>query len=75
MLYVVVVVAAADGRYYVPIPRTVYPSKTGNGPREYGEPEYHFSRRQLDFARVLNSFQFGYDFDELLERMDFVVDD
>ncbi|WP_079620328.1 hypothetical protein [Mycobacteroides abscessus] len=72
-LYVV-----ADGaRYYVPIPRTTYPNKTGHGftADEVGAPEHHYTNWDIGLARVVNSF--GHppgSFDELLSRMEYVLD-
>ncbi|MCV7285346.1 hypothetical protein H7J87_08395 [Mycolicibacterium wolinskyi] len=66
--------AVADGgRYYVPIPRTVYPNRVSV--RERGEPEHHYTRWQLGFASLLNSFEHAEPIEDLLAEVDYVVDD
>lgn len=68
-------VVADGGRYYVPIPRTEYPNKTGFTPTEYGAPEHHYTRWDLGFARVLHSFEHAGPFEELLARLNYILDD
>lgn len=68
-------VVADGGRYYVPIPRTEYPDKTGYTAEKLGEPVHHYTRWDIGFARIVHSFEHGHPFDELLSRMNYVLDD
>jgi hypothetical protein len=67
-------VVADGGRYYVPIPRRTFPNKNGIGD-DLGEPEFHYTRWDLGLARIVNSFELGESFDELLPRLTYVLDD
>lgn len=66
-------IVADGGRYYVPIPRRTFPNKTDSG--NLGDPEFHYNRWDLGLARVVNSFELGEAFDELLPRLTYVLDD
>ncbi|CDM76135.1 hypothetical protein [Mycobacterium marinum] len=64
----------ADGaRYYVPIPRRAFPNKTST--TDLGEPEFHYTSWDLGLARIVSSFELGESFDELLQRLNYILDD
>jgi hypothetical protein len=67
-------VVADGGRYYVPIPRTEYPNKTGFGPQDFGEPEHHYTRWDIGFARIVNSFEHAGS-EDALQRINYILDD
>lgn len=68
-------VVADGGRHYVPIPRTVYPNKTGYGPENLGAPEHHYTPWDIGLARTLNRFELGDTFDDVLSQMEYVLDE
>ena len=68
-------VVADGGRYYVPIPRTTYPNQTGHAAEELGEPEHHYTRWEIGFARIVHSFEHGRSFDEAMARINYLLDE
>lgn len=66
-------VVADCGRYYVPIPNTKYPHQ--KTPMDISQPEHHYSRWNIAFARVVHNFEHADSLDSLLQRMDYVLDD
>jgi hypothetical protein len=64
--------AVADGGY-VPIPRITYPHQTSDTDR--GDPEYHYTRWDLGFAIILNSFGQPEPFDQFLAKLEYIFDD
>jgi hypothetical protein len=66
--------AVADGgRYYVPIPTTQYPNQ--KSPTDFSEPELHYSRWDIGFALVVQSFEHADSLDSVLGRMTYVLDE
>jgi hypothetical protein len=66
-------VVADGGRYYVPIPTTRYPKQKSL--TDFSEPEHHYSRWDIGFAEVVQSFEHADSLHSLLQRMTYVLDD
>lgn len=66
-------VVADGGRYYVPIPRTEHPHQ--KRPDDFSQPEQHYTKWDIGFASLVQSFEHVDSLDYALSRMTYVLDD
>lgn len=62
-------------RYYLPIPRTTYQNKTGPRVNAAQSAEYHYTPWDIGLTRVANQFEHADPFDDILGRIDYVLDE